>query len=68
MMKEKTYLVVYKPFVTIKGKKFYTENVELQLPAKNKKMAMKSAIATLQEQGFKYAKTNRKYIKLKKVI
>jgi hypothetical protein len=67
-MKEKWFHAIYKPYVTIGKRKHYTANVSLHLPAKNRNIAMKRTIATLQEQGYKYAKWNKKYIKLKKVI
>jgi hypothetical protein len=67
-MKIHVYHANYKPFVTVKKRKHYTADVDLQVEARNKKSAMNKAVEILADWGYKYAHDNRKYIKLKKVI
>jgi hypothetical protein len=67
-MKMKAFDVSYRPFVTVKKRKHFTADVDLQVMARNKKSAMNKTIEILQDWGYKYAPDNRKYIKLKKVV
>lgn len=71
-MKEYWFRAEYRPYVSIKTihglrRKHYTADVSLHLPAKDRKSAMNQTIATLVEQGYKYAPLNTKYIKLRKL-